>query len=476
MFCNECGSQLSDQQRFCNQCGTRVTAGVPASQAGKQDVPPAGAEDGDAQAQAELGKKYFYGINPYPEDYDKARKCFEAAAAKGNAMGIWGIAALYLKGHGGLPKDEKKALDLCKQAIKLGSIDGIRLLGAMHRDGEGVPKNDAEACRLFRLAADQGDARAQSILGWMYEKGRGVGKNDVEACRLYHLAANQGHAQAQYYLADMYEYGKGVPKDIAEASELYKQAALKDPAYLYQKAWFFKRQGNYNQAVLDWNHYYKNHSPEGGTEDEIADWMAIINEHLKKTILPQIKANSQTFIYSSPCFMVCNYRSEESLTSGTSYTHRYGTDGTGYFVITDKCIYLCAFKKLSVKYRGVRKNSFIGSFLGNTSNHFKTIEEDMSNFITYTSIKSYSTDKEGSLVINAGNTTWLSDYYNDDVQVIMAAIDAAKNGAFTAANPEKPANDPVELLKKLKILVESGILSDSEYQEKKNKILADMGL
>ena len=143
------------------------------------------AEQGDANAQYELGRMYDNGEG-VPQNYVEAAKWYRQAADQGDAM-------------------------------------AQNNLGVMHYKGQGVPQNDAEAFRWYRLAADQGDATAQSNLGGMYEKGEGVPQNYVEAVKWYRVAAEQGYANAQFGLGFMYVNGVGVPNNDVEA---YKWLAL----------------------------------------------------------------------------------------------------------------------------------------------------------------------------------------------------------------------------------------------------------
>jgi len=68
-------------------------------------------------------------------------------------------------------------------------------LGVMYATGRGVPQDDAEAVRWYRLAAEQGDADAQGNLGFMYGNGQGVPQDYVEAHMWANLAAAQSSGE-----------------------------------------------------------------------------------------------------------------------------------------------------------------------------------------------------------------------------------------------------------------------------------------
>lgn len=77
------------------------------------------------------------------------------------------------------------------------STGGRRLNLITGRFCRETPRNDAEAMRWYRKAAEQQYPEAQFALGHMYAAGRGVPQNDAEATKWYRLAADQGHEEAQ---------------------------------------------------------------------------------------------------------------------------------------------------------------------------------------------------------------------------------------------------------------------------------------
>ena len=91
------------------------------------------AENGDVQAQFELGYKYMK-VNEISKDYTEAVKWFSKATEQGHIEAkIW--------------------------------------LANMYATGSGVDKNYTEAVRLYREVAEQGNAEAQNRLGSMYYNG-----------------------------------------------------------------------------------------------------------------------------------------------------------------------------------------------------------------------------------------------------------------------------------------------------------------
>ena len=139
-------------------------------------------------------------------DYETTR----SAAEQGDANAQFNLGLMYGTGRGVRP-DDAEAVRWYRLAADQGHAIAQNSLGVMYSSGRGVAQDDAEAVRWYRLAAEQGNAGAQGNLGLMYGTGRGVPQDDVEAVRWFHLAADQGHAIAQNNLGVMYRDGQGVP-------------------------------------------------------------------------------------------------------------------------------------------------------------------------------------------------------------------------------------------------------------------------
>lgn len=110
------------------------------------------AEEGDAEAQNELGSSYYTG-NGVLQDDGEAAQWIKRAADQGYAPAQYNLGLLYFRSRG--------------------------VLG-----------DDVEAATWYRRAAEQGYAPAQGGLGYMLAYGAGVGENHVEAYMWLELAWN----------------------------------------------------------------------------------------------------------------------------------------------------------------------------------------------------------------------------------------------------------------------------------------------
>jgi TPR repeat protein len=182
------------------------------------------AEQGDANAQSDLGFRYANGEG-VAKNLLEAVKWFRKAANQGLAEAQYNLGNSYLKGEG-VAKDAVEAVKWFRKAADQGDVFGQNRMGFCYTNGEGVSKDMAEAVKWYRKAADQGYANAQNNLGRCYATGEGVAKDAVEAVKWFRKAADQGDSVAQNSLGGCYATGVGVAKDKIEAYALFNLASV----------------------------------------------------------------------------------------------------------------------------------------------------------------------------------------------------------------------------------------------------------
>jgi hypothetical protein len=181
------------------------------------------AEQGDAQAEADLSRMYYYGRG-VPQSYAEAADWSRKAADQGNAKAQYELGYIYAHGLG-VTRNYEVALQWYRKAADRGSAKAQCNIGAFYYYGNGVPQDYDEAVRWYRKAAEQGQADGQEGLGFIYEHGKGAPQDLAEAARWYRKAADQGNAAAEYNLGRLYYYGHGVPQDRDEAYRWFSKAA-----------------------------------------------------------------------------------------------------------------------------------------------------------------------------------------------------------------------------------------------------------
>ncbi len=180
------------------------------------------AEQGNALAQNELGNLYSKGVL-VKQNIFEAAKWYQKAAEQGIANAQYNIGYLYDWGQGGLSQNRVEAIKWYKKASGQGNGEASLRLGAMYMYAVGVEKDEKEAIVWYKKAAEQGNKEAQYQLGYInYYKQ----KNYVEAEKWFRKAAEQGDKNSMFYLGLMYQYGEsGIPEDKAEAIKWYRKAA-----------------------------------------------------------------------------------------------------------------------------------------------------------------------------------------------------------------------------------------------------------
>lgn len=183
------------------------------------------AQQGDKEAQYQIGKVYLLGSDRVSIDHNEAAKWFRYAAEQGYAIAQLELGERFAYGEG-VPHDPASAVIWYCKAAEQKFPEAQYELGFCFEYGMlNLPKNEEEAVRWYRRAADQGYAIAQSTLGFCYGDGTGVVKDETEAATWYRKAADQGDPSGQTHLGTCYMKGRGVKKDEAEAFKWYQKAA-----------------------------------------------------------------------------------------------------------------------------------------------------------------------------------------------------------------------------------------------------------
>ena len=238
------------------------------------------AEQGNRQAQAELGEYYLDMLRPStsPEQAKiESAKWYRAAAEAGDAKAQYGLSRVYnvpkyskststeteecLKwlrlsaAQGYVPAqidlwhklshtyDHSRVTTTTKQesdesllwSSKLaerGDIVAMREQASAYHNGEYVPKDEAAALKWHRMAAEAGDEQMQGLLWSLYSTGKAtyfdpVPVDDVEAMKWCRILAADRNAEAIYAIGDCYAEGRGVPQSNVEAYAYWTASLLR---------------------------------------------------------------------------------------------------------------------------------------------------------------------------------------------------------------------------------------------------------
>ena len=226
------------------------------------------AEQGDPNAQYNLGVMYYYG-HGVSQDYKTAIKFYSLAAYQGHANAQNSLGNMYSRGEG-VPQNYKTAIKWYTLAGEQGNSDAQNSLGVMYENGYGVVQDNKTAIKWYTLAAEQDDVNALYNLGLMYSQGIVVPKDYKTALKWYTLAAEQGNTNAQSYLGYMYRTGQGVAQNYKTAVKWFTLAAEQGESHSQSNLGNMYRTGqgvaqNYKTAVK----WYRLAAEQGNTISQL---------------------------------------------------------------------------------------------------------------------------------------------------------------------------------------------------------------
>ena len=159
------------------------------------------AEEGDAQAQYELGEMYYFGEKGTEVNGTQAAHWYLKAAEQGHAQAQYSLAVLYNDGEL-VHADMKKALYWYGQAAQQGHSGAMTNIGSIFTIGQlaGVVEDVHRAAYWYEKAHALNNPYATYFLAALKWSDR-LGASDKEtAWTLYEQAAAQGLEEAHYAL------------------------------------------------------------------------------------------------------------------------------------------------------------------------------------------------------------------------------------------------------------------------------------
>ena len=143
-----------------------------------------------------------------------------------------------------------------KKRADLNDPIGIRELGCMYRDGDGLPQNNAKALKLWHRAAELGDARSYCSIGHAYDCGREVGVDKKKAKDYFELAAIGGDPFARHNLGSYEVKAGNVDRALKHwmiAIEGGVPNSMKSIKLMYEKG--FATKDDYAKALRSYQTY-----------------------------------------------------------------------------------------------------------------------------------------------------------------------------------------------------------------------------
>ena len=167
---------------------------------------------------------YRKGLEAYKaNDYNEAEKHLLEAVELGSIEAMHMLGTMH-QWHWQENIDKEKAAMYYRKAIEQGGdIGSMMCMGMMC---EQRPYNDYNAAiQWYEMAAGHGSGDAMCVLAWMYDRGYDIPQDYDKAIKWYHKAAEIGYSGGYHGLGTMYAEGQGVPKNDKKAFKLFLKSA-----------------------------------------------------------------------------------------------------------------------------------------------------------------------------------------------------------------------------------------------------------
>ena len=181
------------------------------------------AAQGDTRAQAWLGHRYYWGAGGVARDRARALEFLQRAANDGNVEAQYNLGVMYAYGHG-VEKDRNASLALFRKAADEGYTAAYNGLALSLTDGSS-DNNWTEAFHYFNKSAAAGNADGLYNSALLLKDGRGTPKDEATAVLYMRRAVRADHQAARIALGSMLIEGRGVAGNCREGTLLLKQAA-----------------------------------------------------------------------------------------------------------------------------------------------------------------------------------------------------------------------------------------------------------
>ncbi len=214
------------------------------------------ADKGLNAARRNMAAIYLRGMAGEPKDADAAFKLLDAASKEKDSQADFEIAQFYAGGGGPDKKDDEKAWTYLQKASDAGNANALTYIGALLFEGgklgdKQITKDPALAVKKFQQLADQNNPAGLRTMGELYEGGLGGMPKDFKKALEYYEKAVQGNdAAAQLRLASFYDRGIDlvpgddkieIQRNDAAALQLYRLAAQNNvPLAIYNVGAFYE--------------------------------------------------------------------------------------------------------------------------------------------------------------------------------------------------------------------------------------------
>lgn len=156
------------------------------------------ADQGDPEAQNEMGYLYIWGIGVH-QDAGQAFRWFSRAAGSGWQQAKLNMAVMAMRGLG-VARDPAFARQLLEDLAAKKNARAEDYLGVMYLDGNGVPQDNAKAEEWFSRSAKGRNPEGEFAMGQLYSVSEGHEHDFAKAAKFLRDSAKAGYVPAMYTL------------------------------------------------------------------------------------------------------------------------------------------------------------------------------------------------------------------------------------------------------------------------------------
>lgn len=169
-----------------------------------------GAEAGDVNCQAILGRCYYIGDTlGFKRDGEKAIRWLKLASNKNHLDGMRWLGHCYRDGFG-VGEDQEMATRLYKTSYSKGSKMSGCYYAIQLLEGKGIKQNKRKGFSLLKSFADEGIDVAQFQYGWNLCWGNLIKHDKEKGLEYLTRAASQGYVVAQAALGQIYAFSDNI--------------------------------------------------------------------------------------------------------------------------------------------------------------------------------------------------------------------------------------------------------------------------
>jgi len=186
------------------------------------------ANDGNPDANADVGHIYYHGAHDQPQDFVEARKHFEIAAAEDHPSALTMLGVMYLLGEGG-PANPQAAFNYTKKSAEAGYPAGQFNLYVHLWKGEIVEKDQTEALVWLNRSADQNLPEALGALAVLIEERQVPDRSLADAEDLFARCMNAAgtdkslRAKAAFHYARLLSYQSNRLQSLTTAADILQR-------------------------------------------------------------------------------------------------------------------------------------------------------------------------------------------------------------------------------------------------------------